>query len=312
MKIFSKLCLIVCLIIALICSLSGCENSSVTSEQLQKDLNLCNEIQECFYSEHAGNSRYQVIECTITGTEVDENEIENIVFCNAKAKNDDFELQLDVKAVYQRYDNDWVLNEVSCDLDDVKALNEPNIEELRAIIENQINSKNRFSYGVPDDDGNGMRYYYLYSEDNDFSIIDAQVNENGKSANINCCYRSDNAKYYGYYKLDFDKTGWHFNTKKDIEHMTLTKYDFDFSNEAIGKFYHSYEDEYASLIVHKIENGIVSYSLQGNDSILINCEFELGDNLTAEFDITKGEFLGLHYSSEEDLWEFGALELKRQ
>ncbi len=301
-----------CLSLTMLCSLSGCGKKAIDVEQLKEDLNICNEIQDCFTSEYAGSSRYQVSECVITENNLDEEKVQNTIYCTVTAENNNFQVLLDVKAVYHYYDKGWVLDTVSCDLDDVKALTGPDIEKVKSLITSNIRGNSSFSYGVPDEDGTGRKYYYLYSKDNDFSVIDSKVNENGKSASINCCYRSDDAKYYGYYEMLFDKTGWHFGDEDELDHMTLTNFDFDFSNKAIGNFYHSYDDEYASLTVHKIENGMVTYSLQGNDSILINCEFKLGENLTAAFDSTKGEFLEIHYSPEEDMWEFGALELERQ
>lgn len=315
MKRLISVFVLICLTLTMVCSLSGCGKKGVEIEKLKEDLNLCNEVQDCFTSEYAGSSRYQIAECVITENDLDEDKVENTIYCNVTAENSYFQVFLDVKATYHYYDkNGWVLDEVSCDLDDVKALAGPNAEQVKPIIEDFISDRRGFSYGIPytsDSGGSGTKYYYLYSTNNDFSVIDTKLNENGKSAKINCCYESDGTKYYGYYEMLFDKTGWHFaDEDSSNHHMILTESDFNYSTRAIGTFYDSYDEE-TTLVVHKIENDIITYSLQTVDSILLNNDFKQGENLTAEFNSKTGEFVGFHYDTEEDIWEFGAVELER-
>ena len=315
MKKLISIFVLICLTLTMVCSLSGCGKKGVESEKLEEDLNICNEVQDCFTSEYAGSARYQISECVITENELDEDKVENTIYCNVMAENGYFQVFLDVKATYHYYDkNGWVLDEVSCDLDDVKALTGPNAEQVKPIIEDFINDRRGFSYGIPytsDSGSSGTKYYYLYSTNNDFSVVDTKLNENGKSAKINCCYESDGTKYYGYYEMLFDKTGWHFAEEDSSDqHMILTESDFNYSTSAIGTFYDSY-DEDTTLVIHKIENNTITYSLHSTDSILLNNDFKQGDNLTADFNSKTGEFVGFHYDTEEDVWEFGAVELER-
>lgn len=191
----------------------------------------------------------------------------------------------------------------------------PDVNQIQAEIERILNSENSFRYGIVEEDegSRGVSYYYLRSADNDFRVLDISVNEDNASARVNCCYESDGVNYYGYYEIYCNETGWFF-AEEDLNtfFMTLVENDFDYSTRAIGEFYSSYKETYTSLVIHSIENGIITYSLESNDSILVNFNFQQGENLTADFNSLTGEFVGFHYDTEADTWEFGAVEVERK
>jgi len=199
--------------------------------------------------------------------------------------------------------------------DSNKAAQAPDIDQIQSEIERILNSDDSFCYGIVEagDGWRSVRSYYLESSNNDFQVLDISVNEDGQSAQVNCCYESDGIHYYGYYTIYYSETGWYFSDE-DMEHfyMALTESDFDYSTRAIGEFYSSYKDEYTSLVIHKIENGIITYSLDSNNSIIINRDFQQGENLTADFNSLTGEFVGFHYDTEADTWGFGAVEVERK
>lgn len=191
----------------------------------------------------------------------------------------------------------------------------PDINQIQSEIERILNSDDSFSYGIVEA-GEGwysVSRYYLESSNNDLQVFDISVNEDGQSAQVNCCYESDGVHYYGYYTIYHSESGWYF-AEEDMEsfYMTLTETDFDYSARAIGEFYSSYKDTYTSLVIHKIENGTITYSLESNDSIILNRGFQQGENLTAEFNSLTGEFVEFHYDTEADSWGFGAVEVVRK
>lgn len=196
-----------------------------------------------------------------------------------------------------------------------KAAHAPDVNQIQAEIERILNSENSFRYGIVEDDGigHGVHYYYLRSTNSNFRVLDISVNEDKESARVNCCYESDGVNYFGYYEIKHNETGWFFAEENlDPFFMTLVESDFNYSARATGEFYSSYNEKYTSLVIHSIENGIITYSLESNDNILVNNNFQQGENLTADFNSLTGEFLGFHYDTEADSWEFGAVEVVRK
>ncbi|MBQ7295946.1 MAG: hypothetical protein IJW86_07105 [Clostridia bacterium] len=292
---------------------SGCGISGVETEQLKKDLNSYDDIQNCFTSDYTEISEYEITECTIVDNIIDKENEKNIIYCLATANNNYFKVNLDVKVTYIRINSEWQLSDVSYFVDDVIAIAPPEVSQVERIVSDGVYEFDRFSYGIKDEDESSTHYYYLDNYNYNFDVIDITLNDNYRSAKVNCSCQSMGATYYGYYEMSLSMTGWQIlQGDSGLRHMTLSKMDFDYATKAVGEFYHSYEDEYAYLKIHEIVEDKIVYTLLGNDSILINCEFDLGENLTAEFDSEFGQFLEIHYSPEEDMWEFGALELKRK
>lgn len=301
------------ILLFLLSCISACSRRNIKETQLIKDLNYENEIQNCFSVGYGNDSEFQIIECNISDTEYDKENKETIVYCSAIAENDYFHVELDIKADYIKNN----LDSISYDVDSVKAISAPDKDFMEDMIKQAIKKNKKFSYGIPYDDGIGTRYYYLYSDNNDFDVIDIDLASNGTYAKLNCCYTSDNTKYYGYFEIIFDNKGWHSiddSLLSDIQflHMILTKVDFDFATKAVGSFYHSYEGEYSNLIIHNISGNFITYSLISNDDFWEINEIETGENITTLFNPDTGEFAEIHYDIEGDFWEHGSVELNRK
>lgn len=308
-----KLILSICLLLVIINLLSSCTSKKIEIKDLKNDLEICEEIQNCFNSDYIDNSSYHISNCIIIEQNSNKEKNENIIYCNATAENEYFQLFLDVKAVYYREKSNWYLDEISFDLDDVKAICAPNIQPIQDILKQEIHKRGQFSYGVPHRDGTGTRYYYLKSKNNSFRVERISLNANGKSAKIECCYTSDGVKYYGYFILSLGRRGWFATYDSKFIHMHLTEIDFDYSTKAIGTFCASKANgEESTLVIHKITKDKIVYSLDSNDEDFKNLDYKFGKNLEEKFYYEIGEFENFHYEAEIDSWVMGAWTFKRR
>ena len=248
---------------------SGCVKKSVSEDQLKNDLIKHEGVQTCFSSEFTKESTYTINSFEITKEQINNEDKQDLIYCNLTIKNDYFNVELSVKCTYNFYDKGgWILDEFNILEMNVTPISAADGQELiNKILDvsSDKDYKNRTAINCFHNDT------YKTLRHGTLSIIDCTFDNERMQTNVVVCYKSDVIEVNGHYILYFDKNdGWKIKYEENTDEnkklvMSVDNYDADYSC-AIGNFTSNKVGNMNivgyNLNVVEISNNLISYSLK--------------------------------------------------
>ena len=295
----------------ILCLLASCGLSSVTEQQVKDDLIQRAEVQNCYTSEFTPQEEYTLKEYTLVKEQINKEDKEDIVFCNAVIENQYFQVSFQAQLLYNYYEKGgWIMDEFSLTDYEVVPLRGPERNLVLAHIQKEeldggkSNAWLEYRIGEKYD---LIRYGTLTVADSSFDISEGKY-----VSQINATYKTKVLKLDGYYQMQFKEDEWIFGEKGSIV-LDVRGYDCDYSS-ALGTY--SWEKDSqcpgGTITVKEITKEKVVYDLW----ITEPCEnekvkFNTGKNLEAEFDPLNASFapckyysskVTMAYNSQGDYW----------
>lgn len=307
---------------AILCLLTACGLQPVSEKQKKTDLIQSAEVQNCYASKFAPQSEYVLKEYSLIKEQINKEDKEDIVFCNAVVENEYFRVSFQAQQLYNHYEKGgWIMDEITITEREVVPLKGPDNQ----LVVDYINGNASYRHGT---------FYYngehRFWQEEDTRLAGDRASEYDAQANVAKVYaelRSPVQRTVGYYTMAFDSyNDWILIPEGDREAedlhaeewivdytCALGTYTWPKGENGWGRssvFYSSWPGGTITIKSITLEKVIFDLHItEENENATV--EFLTGENLEAEFDPQRASFVpaikgeykeDMRYSVDNNRW----------